>query len=189
MAQEASSESAAPAASPDDHKAVSPAPSALSGIRQGRVEFRDVSFSYDGRTEVLKQISFTAEPGQTVALVGHTGSGKSSIISLLMHFYKAREGTITIDGVSLDQLDNEELRGHVGLVLQDPFLFAGTINDNIRLHSEDITDEEIEEAARFVQADAFIQQLQDGYDQPLGERVDTVRRAASIAVIRPDDGA
>ncbi|CAH0121626.1 putative multidrug resistance ABC transporter ATP-binding/permease protein YheH [Paenibacillus sp. CECT 9249] len=139
-------------------------------IVQGRIEFQDVSFSYDGKTDVLKHISFVANPGETVALVGHTGSGKSSIINLQMRFYPVHRGRILIDGVPLERYDDEELRRGIGLVLQDPFLFAGDIKHNIRLHSEDITDEEVERAARFVQADSFIRQLPGGYDEPVGER-------------------
>ncbi|MBO8171672.1 MAG: ATP-binding cassette domain-containing protein [Bacillaceae bacterium] len=139
-------------------------------ITDGRVEFRNVSFSYDGKTPVLKNISFTAEPGQTVALVGHTGSGKSSIVNLLMRFYPLEHGEIRIDGTPLSQFDNEELRRKMGLVLQDSFLFVGNIKDNIRLHKDDITDNQIREAARFVQADAFIEKLPEGYDAPVGER-------------------
>lgn len=139
-------------------------------IQAGRVEFKNVSFSYDGTTQVLKNISFTAEPGQTVALVGHTGSGKSSIINLLLRFYRVKSGEILIDGARLSTYIDEELRRKVGLVLQDPFLFVGDVKHNIRLHNISITDQEIEEAAGFVQADSFIQKLPQGYDEPVGER-------------------
>jgi ATP-binding cassette subfamily B multidrug efflux pump len=139
-------------------------------ITEGKVEFDDVSFSYDGKTEVLKHISFTALPGQTVALVGHTGSGKSSIVNLLLRFYPVTHGQIRIDGVPLENYPNEELRRKVGLVLQDPFLFVGDVKRNIRLGNDWIRDEEVIEAARFVQADAFIGRLPSGYDAPVGER-------------------
>ena len=105
-------------------------------IEEGRIEFKDLSFSYDGKRDVLKHISFTANPGETVALVGHTGSGKSSIINLLMRFYEYERGDITIDGVSIRMFTKQELREKMGLVLQDPFLFYGTVKDNIRLHNE-----------------------------------------------------
>jgi ATP-binding cassette subfamily B protein len=139
-------------------------------IVEGRIEFRNVTFSYDGHTPVLKNISFTAEPGQTVALVGHTGSGKSSIINLLMRFYPIDQGEIRIDGAPLETYDNDELRNKIGLVLQDPFLFVGDVKHNIRLHNQQVTDEQTMEAARFVQADSFIRELPQGYDEPVGER-------------------
>src|SRR5690606_30067120 len=108
-------------------------------ITEGKIEFRNVSFSYDGKQEVLKNISFTVNPGETVALVGHTGSGKSSTINLLMRFYEFYKGDILIDGKSIKNYSIEELRKKMGLVLQDPFLFYGTVKDNIRLYNEDIT--------------------------------------------------
>ncbi|RNF41112.1 ABC transporter ATP-binding protein [Planococcus salinus] len=142
-------------------------------IVDGKIEFRNVTFSYDGKNDVLKNISFTAEPGQTVALVGHTGSGKSSIINLLMRFYEYSEGEILIDGISVKTYAIEELRKKMGLVLQDPFLFYGTIASNIRLYNEHMTDREIRAAAEFVQADRFIHALPEGYSQPVTERGST----------------
>lgn len=139
-------------------------------IKRGRIVFNDVTFSYDGRNDVLKNISFTAEPGQTVALVGHTGSGKTSIINLLMRFYPLNRGSITIDGVPLGRFTDEELRRRMGLVLQDPFLFVGTVEENIRLHHPGLADEDVREAARFVQAEGFIEKLPQGYQEPVGER-------------------
>jgi ATP-binding cassette, subfamily B, multidrug efflux pump len=142
-------------------------------ITKGEIEFKNVSFSYDGKKEVLKNISFTAKQGQTVAIVGHTGSGKSSIINLLMRFYEFDRGEILIDGVPIQQYENDELRKNVGLVLQDPFLFVGTIKDNIRLYNDQITDEDIVKAAKFVQADSFIRKLPKQYDQEVTERGST----------------
>ncbi|MEQ2526588.1 ATP-binding cassette domain-containing protein [Robertmurraya yapensis] len=139
-------------------------------IQDGEIEFRNVSFSYDGKRDVLKNISFTARPGETVALVGHTGSGKSSIINLMMRFYEFNRGQILVDGKSIKEYAEHELREKIGLVLQDPFLFFGTIKDNIRLHNKDMSDQEIEEAAQFVQAHLFIEKLEDQYMHQVVER-------------------
>jgi ATP-binding cassette, subfamily B, multidrug efflux pump len=157
-----------------DDKDVSPS-QRISGdgtnkMNEGEITFKDVSFSYDGHKEVLKNISFTAKPGETVALVGHTGSGKSSIINLLMRFYEFSSGEILLDGKSIKSYPMKELREKMGLVLQDPFLFYGTIRDNIKLHNEDMSEEEVLDAARFVQADVFIEKLEDGYSSKVAER-------------------
>lgn len=142
-------------------------------ITDGEIEFRNVSFSYDGNKEVLKNISFKAKPGQTIALVGHTGSGKSSIINLLMRFYEFEKGEILIDGNSVKDYETDELRRKMGLVLQDPFLFYGTIDSNIRLHDQTVTDEKVRKAAEFVQANHFIEALPQGYNQQVTERGST----------------
>lgn len=149
-------------------------------IEQGKIEFKELSFSYNGKQDVLKSISFTAKPGETVALVGHTGSGKSSIINLLMRFYEYERGDIFIDGQSIRNFTQTELREKMGLVLQDPFLFFGTVKDNIRLHANDMTDEQVEEAARFVQAHTFIEKLEDGFDHKVVERGTTFKRSKAI---------
>jgi ATP-binding cassette, subfamily B, multidrug efflux pump len=142
-------------------------------VDEGRIEFKNLSFSYDGKRDVLKDITFTANPGETVALVGHTGSGKSSIINLMMRFYEFERGEILIDGASIRDFTKPELREKMGLVLQDPFLFYGTVKDNIRLHNEGMTDEQVEAAARFVQAHTFIVKLDDGYNHKVVERGST----------------
>ncbi|MCC5889600.1 MAG: ABC transporter ATP-binding protein [Alkalibacterium sp.] len=139
-------------------------------VKDGKVEFKNVSFSYDGENNVLNDISFTVNPGETVALVGHTGSGKSSIINVLMRFYEFQKGEVLIDGQSIREFPIRELRQRTGLVLQDSFLFYGTIKDNIRLMNKAITDREIIEAARFVQADQFIEDLPGQYDARVVER-------------------
>jgi ATP-binding cassette, subfamily B, multidrug efflux pump len=139
-------------------------------INEGKIEFKDVSFSYDGKRDVLNHISFTANPGETVALVGHTGSGKSSIINLLMRFYEYDRGDILIDGVSIRNFSMDELRMKMGLVLQDPFLFYGTLKDNIRLYDHSMSDEQVEESAKFVQAHSFIEKLDGGYNHHVVER-------------------
>ncbi|MEK4148251.1 ABC transporter transmembrane domain-containing protein [Robertmurraya sp. FSL W8-0741] len=149
---------------------------ALTGgkITNGQIEFKNVSFSYDGKRDVLKNISFVARPGETVALVGHTGSGKSSIINLMMRFYEFERGEILIDGKSIRSYPQDELRAKIGLVLQDPFLFYGTIKENIRLHNGEITEEEIVEAAEFVQAHHFIEKLDNGFEHQVVERGSTL---------------
>lgn len=145
-------------------------PDASEVIGAGKIEFRNVSFSYDGEHHVLKNISFVAKPGETVALVGHTGSGKSSIINVLMRFYEFSEGQILIDDKDIRNYPITELRKKMGLVLQDAFMFYGDIADNIRLLNKDITDEEIKAAARFVQADKFIESLPGDYHAKVIER-------------------
>lgn len=145
-------------------------PGADQVIQKGKIEFRNVSFSYDGQQDVLKDISFVAHPGETVALVGHTGSGKSSIINVLMRFYEFTEGQILIDDRDIRDYPLEELRQKMGLVLQDAFMFFGDISDNIRLLNQTITDEQVQAAARFVQADKFIESLPGGYHGKVIER-------------------
>ncbi|WP_212391837.1 ABC transporter ATP-binding protein [Sporosarcina beigongshangi] len=142
-------------------------------IQDGKIEFRNVTFSYDGQMNVLKNISFTANAGETVALVGHTGSGKSSIINLLMRFYEYEHGDVYIDGISLKEFSKQELRQKMGLVLQDPFLFYGDIESNIRLHDQEMTSAEVRAAAEFVQANEFIERLPDKYAQKVTERGST----------------
>lgn len=143
-------------------------------ILDGQIEFKNVSFSYDGSSDggsdVLKNINFIAYPGQTVALVGHTGSGKSTVANLLMRFYPVTRGKILIDGASLSEFSAEELRTRVGLVAQDPFLFVGNIAKNIALSRLAVSEKEVGEAASFVQADEFILKLPQGFDAPIGER-------------------
>ncbi len=145
------------------------APTPLAHVR-GAIEFRDVWFAYNPDEWVLKGISFTIEPGESVAFVGATGAGKTSLISLLSRFYDVQAGAVLVDGVDVRDVAQADLRRHVGAVLQDPFIFAGTIASNIRLHEEGISDERVREAARFVNADRFIARLPLGYDTPVRER-------------------
>ncbi|MDQ0359347.1 ABC transporter ATP-binding protein [Breznakia pachnodae] len=155
-----------------DHEEVAPSqnPGANAVIEDAKIEFKDVTFSYDGKNNVLKNISFTVNPGETIALVGHTGSGKSSIINVMMRFYEFYEGEVLIDGKSIKDYPMDELRAKTGLVLQDPFMFYGTIADNVRLKNKSITDREIQDACEFVQADTFVNQLTDGYEHRVIER-------------------
>lgn len=136
----------------------------------GRIEFENVWFAYEDENWVLKDVSFTIEPGQTIALVGATGAGKTSIIHLITRFYEIQKGRISIDGIDIREYDLAELRSAVGIVLQDVFLFAGTIADNIRISRPDATDEEIVRVAEYVNADPFIRRLPQGYDEPVMER-------------------
>ena len=138
---------------------------------RGEIEFRDVWFRYDAESEwVLRGVSFTARPGERVAVVGATGAGKSTIISLLMRFYEAERGEILFDGVPVRRVPLAELRGRIGLVLQDVFLFSEDVASNIRLGSAEITDERVRAAALRVGADRVVRRLPAGYAQPLGER-------------------
>ncbi|MBI0032553.1 ABC transporter ATP-binding protein [Lactobacillus sp. M0396] len=138
-------------------------------INQGKIEFKHVSFSYDGKNEILHDISFTVNPGETLGIVGHTGSGKSSIINVMMRFYEFYKGEVLIDGVDIKKYPKEELRKKLGLVLQEPFMFYGDINSNIRLYNKDITDKQIKKAAETVQADGFIENLPGKYHAKVGE--------------------
>lgn len=139
-------------------------------IQGGAVEFRKVSFSYDNKTEVLRDVSFIAQPGQTVALVGHTGSGKSTTASLLMRFYPVQQGQVFIDGVPLSCYSEEELRQNIAQVLQEPFLFYGSVAENIRFHNATLSEKKVIDAATLVQADTFINRLAGGYEEIISER-------------------
>lgn len=142
-------------------------------IQAGNIDFEHVSFSYDGKREILKDISFSVKQGETIAFVGSTGSGKSSIINLFLRFYEFEKGKILIDGRDIRDYSQAELRRNIGLVLQDPFLYHGTIASNIRMYQESLSQVEVEEAARFVDAHDFISQLAQGYDSPVTERGST----------------
>ncbi|MCS7459578.1 ABC transporter ATP-binding protein/permease [Paenibacillus doosanensis] len=133
----------------------------------GEVVLSGVSFGYKPDIPVLKNVSLTANPGDTIALVGPTGAGKTTIINLLTRFYDIQEGTITIDGQRIRDLDKDQLRRQLGIVLQDAYLFADTIRENIRYGRLDATNEQIEDAARLANADSFIRKLPQGYDTVL----------------------
>ena len=176
---------------------VSPAV-AKKAIGPGRIEFDHVWFAYNARGAshaehrmgetklpadeppaeppdwVLRDVSFTLEPGQTIAVVGHTGAGKTTLISLLMRFYDVQRGAIRIDGVDIRDMDLDELRGRIGVVLQDPFLFTGTVAGNIRLGTTRIQDEDIEQAAEDVNLADFIRTLPGGFQEEVRERGSTL---------------
>jgi len=140
------------------------------GEIKGRIVFENVWFAYQGEDWILKDVSFTIEPGQRVAFVGATGAGKSSILNLIGRYYDIQKGRITIDGVDIKEMSTDELRGAIGQVQQDVFMFTGDVKGNIRLKNDNITEDEIKEAARYVNADNFIEQLEHGYDEPVTER-------------------
>lgn len=128
-------------------------------ISKGKIEFKNVSFSYDGKHEILHNVSFVVNPGETLGIVGHTGSGKSSIINVMMRFYEFGSGEVLIDDIDIRKFSKKELRKKLGLVLQEPFMFYGDISSNIRLYNNQITDQQIKKAAQAVQADSFIEKM------------------------------
>jgi ATP-binding cassette subfamily B protein len=136
----------------------------------GRIEFRNVWFAYNGEEWVLKNVSFSINPGETAAIVGHTGAGKTSIINLLMRFYDFQRGEILVDGTDIRRMRADDLRRHMALVLQDVFLFSGDIRTNISLGDAGIPVERIEAAAHVVGAHRFIEQLPARYDEEVKER-------------------
>lgn len=139
---------------------------------KGEVEFSHVSFAYSDEPDrlILKDVSFTARPGETIALVGPTGAGKTTIVNLISRFYEAGEGKVLLDGVEVREVTLESLRSQLGIMTQDNFLFSGTIRENIRYGRLDATDEEVEEAAKAVHAHEFIAKLEKGYDTEISER-------------------
>lgn len=143
-------------------------------FKQGEVAFHHVSFAYKEEEYVLKDIDFTAKRGETVALVGHTGSGKSSIMNLLFRFYDPTNGTITIDGTPTTEVSRKSLRKHMGIVLQDPYLFKGTIASNITLGEESITREDVIQAIQEVGGDTLLHNMPKGIDEPVVDKGSTL---------------
>jgi len=137
---------------------------------KGQIEFKNVWFAYNKDEYVLKNISFKINPGETVAIVGHTGAGKTSLINILTRFYNINKGSITIDGIDINNMNKHDLRKLISIVLQDVFLFSGTIRSNISMNNEDIPFERIKEAAKTVGADKFIESLPDEYHEIVKER-------------------
>ena len=150
-----------------------PSPVELRHVR-GEIRFDNVSFAYNEGEWVLRDVDLTISAGESVAIVGATGAGKTSIISLISRFYDVQKGRILLDGVDLRDMRQADVRRHVGVVLQDPFIFAGTIASNIRLNESTIGDEQVRAAARFVNADKFIDRLPDGYATVVTERGSTL---------------
>jgi ATP-binding cassette, subfamily B, multidrug efflux pump len=135
----------------------------------GRVVFEDVSFRYDSDSPLIEHLNLVAEPGQTVAIVGPTGAGKTTLVNLIMRFYEVDDGRITLDGVDIASMDREDLRSGIGMVLQDTWLFGGTIEDNIRYGRESASHDEVLEAARVTHVDRFVRTLPDGYETVIDE--------------------
>ena len=150
-----------------------PPPTGQAG-RQGRVTFEHVSFSYHPDRTLIQDLSIVAEPGQTVAIVGPTGAGKTTLVNLLMRFYDVDAGRITVDGFDIALMPRAELRSRMGMVLQDTWLFGGTIRDNIAYGNPDATDDQILEAARATYVDRFVHSLPDGYDSLINEEADNI---------------
>ncbi len=140
----------------------------------GKIEFKNVWFAYEKDEYILKDVSFTINPGEKVAFVGATGAGKSSILNLIGRYFDIQKGEILIDGVNIKDIDTDVLRGAIGQVQQDVFLFTGDIKSNISLRNENITLDEIKAAARYVNADSFISKMPGGYDEPVTERGSTL---------------
>nr|WP_053721309.1 ABC transporter ATP-binding protein [Saccharothrix sp. NRRL B-16348] len=151
-----------------------PAEASLPAERRGRVEFEHVSFSYRPEQPLIEDLSLVAEPGQTVAIVGPTGAGKTTLVNLIMRFYELDAGRITLDGVDITALKREDLRSQTGMVLQDTWLFGGTIRDNIAYGNSSATEEEIIAAARATYVDRFVRTLPDGYDTVIDEEATNV---------------
>jgi ATP-binding cassette subfamily B protein len=137
---------------------------------KGSIEFKNVWFAYNNDDYVLKDISFNINPGERIAIVGHTGAGKTSIINILTRFYDINKGEILLDGVNIEKLDKRDLRKHISMVLQDVFLFSGDIKSNINLNDDTISEERVTEAARIVGADRFIDNLPQKYNEEVKER-------------------
>ena len=141
---------------------------------KGNVLFEDVSFAYKDNEYVLKNLSFEAHQGETIALVGHTGSGKSSIMNLLFRFYDPSKGKITIDGVDITSVPRQTMREHMGIVLQDPYLFTGTIASNVSLNNPNISPEKIKDSLNAVGGKRVLANLPNGYDEPVIEKGSTL---------------
>lgn len=154
----------------EDFTAPDPANAYAPAIVKGKIDFENVFFEYNPGVPVLKNVSFSVNPGETIAIVGHTGSGKTTIISLLNRLYHIKSGSIKLDDVNIEQFELETLRKNIGVVLQDVFLFSGSVIDNITLRNPEISKEKVIEAARLIELHDFIMRLPGGYDYNVMER-------------------
>jgi len=157
-----------------DEQSADPASPASMAETKGRLEFEDVSFRYAEDKPLIDDLSLVAEPGQTIAIVGPTGAGKTTLVNLIMRFYEVDEGRITLDGTDVTQLTRRELRSRIGMVLQDTWLFAGTIRENIAYGRPDATEDEVIEAAKASYVDRFVRSLPEGYDTVLDDDASNV---------------
>src|SRR5262249_16962949 len=154
----------------DEHEEITDSPDAVElPPGDGDVRFAGVSFGYEPDRPVLRDVDLELAPGTTVALIGHTGSGKTTLASLVPRFYEVRAGHVTIDGVDVRKVTLTSLRRSIGVISQDPFLFSDTVRENIAFGTPDATNEAIEAAASAAQAHEFIERLPDGYDTVIGE--------------------
>jgi ABC-type multidrug transport system fused ATPase/permease subunit len=153
----------------DQEKKIHPSLSPIRGTIKGNIEFQQVSFSYNGKDRVLNEVSFSVREGETIAIVGATGAGKTSLLSLFERFYELEEGKILLDGIDIRERDISDLRSQIGLVMQDTFLFAGDIEENIRLGDQESDGARVREVARVVNADKFIERLANQYQTRVGE--------------------
>jgi ATP-binding cassette subfamily B protein len=155
----------------DEHEEIADLPGARDmPVGDGRVRYEDVSFEYAHGRPVLQDIDLELEPGKTVALIGHTGSGKTTLAALVPRFYDVAHGRLTIDGVDVREIKLQALRREIGIVSQDPFLFSATVRENIGFGRPEATDDDVRRAAELAQAHEFIERLPDGYDTVIGER-------------------
>lgn len=157
-----------------DEESVEPPATVSPPPVRGRIVFDDVHFSYDPAKPLIEGLDVTAEPGQTIAIVGPTGAGKTTLVNLLMRFYDLDSGTISLDGRDIATMPRRELRAEMGMVLQDTWLFGGTIRDNLAYGNPDATDEQIREAARVTYVDRFVHSLPDGYDTVINDEGDNI---------------
>ena len=141
---------------------------------KGHVRFENVHFGYDPEVQVIRDFTAEVKPGQKIAIVGHTGAGKTTIVKLLMRFYDVNEGSISVDGIDIREYTRDGLRSHFGMVLQDTWLFNGTIEENIRYGRLEATDDELKQAARAAQAHHFVRALPDGYQMTINEEADNI---------------
>jgi ATP-binding cassette subfamily B protein len=158
-----------------DEQSADPSPAETPGsTTRGRLAFENVSFRYTEDNPLIDDVSLVAEPGHTIAIVGPTGAGKTTLVNLMMRFYELNAGRITLDGVDISGMTREDLRSRMGMVLQDTWLFGGTIRDNIAYGRPDATEEEIVDAARATYVDRFVHSLPDGYDTVLDDEASNV---------------
>jgi len=158
----------------EDEETPDPPEPVLPAAPRGRIQFTNVAFSYDPAKPLITDLNLLAEPGATIAIVGPTGAGKTTLVNLIMRFYNIDAGTITLDGIDTSQMRRDELRRNIGMVLQDTWLFEGTIRENIAFGNPSATEEQIIEAAKATHVDWFVRSLPDGYDTRIDDEGNNV---------------